>query len=51
MWLLTKLMDMRTGTETALVRVIDVSSPANQHCAYLFVKRRANHIKALVHDG
>lgn len=50
-WLATEPMDMRAGTETALARVIAVFGAAKPHCAYLFANRRANRMKALVHDG
>lgn len=50
-WLATEPMDMRAGTETALARVIAVYGAAKPHCAYLFANRRANRMKALVHDG
>lgn len=44
-WLATEALDMRAGTETALVRVVAV------FCAYLFANRRATRIKVLVRDG
>ena len=50
-WLATAPMDMRAGTETALVRVVAVFGAAKPHCAYLFANRRANRMKVLVHDG
>ncbi|UOB26515.1 IS66 family insertion sequence element accessory protein TnpB [Pseudomonas orientalis] len=50
-WLATEPMDMRAGTETALVRVVAVFGAAKPHCAYLFANRRANRMKVLVHDG
>ena len=50
-WLATDPMDMRAGTETALARVVAVFGAAKPHCAYLFANRRANRMKALVHDG
>ncbi len=40
-WLATEPMDMRTGTETALAKVIAVFGTAQPHCAYLFAKRAA----------
>lgn len=40
-WLATEPMDMRTGTETALARVITVFGAAKPHCAYLLANRRA----------
>ena len=50
-WLATEPMDMRAGTETALVRVISMLCAAKPHCAYLFANRRATRMKVLVHDG
>jgi len=50
-WLATEPMDMRAGTETALVRAVAVFGAAQPHCAYLFANRRANRMKVLVHDG
>ncbi len=50
-WLATESMDMRTGTDTALARVMVVFGAAKPHCAYLFANRRANRMKILVHDG
>ena len=46
-WLATKPMDMRAGTDTALARVVKVFGAAHPHQAYLF----ANRMKVLVHDG
>lgn len=50
-WLATKPMDMRAGTDTALARVIAVFGGAQPHCACLSANRRANRMKVLVHDG
>gem|GEM_PF-766461 len=50
-WLGTKPMDKRAGTETALARVIAVFGAAKPHCAYLFANRRATRMKVLVHEG
>src|SRR5687768_2265081 len=44
-------MDMRAGTDTALARVVSVFGEARAHHAYLFVNKRANRMKVLVHDG
>ncbi len=49
-WLATEPMDMRSGTEAALARVIAVFGAAKPHCAYLFANHRANRMKVLVHD-
>lgn len=50
-WLATQPLDMRAGTEAALARVVQVFGAAHPHQAYLFCNRRANRMKALVHDG
>lgn len=50
-WLAVEPMDMRAGTETALARVVRVFGEARAHHAYLFVNRRSNRIKILIHDG
>jgi transposase len=46
-WLAVEPLDMRAGTEAALLRVVRVFGSARPHHAYLF----ANRIKVLVHDG
>ena len=43
-------LDMRSGTEAALARVVNVFGAARPHHAYLFANRRANRMKVLVHD-
>ncbi|MCS4509979.1 IS66 family insertion sequence element accessory protein TnpB [Xylophilus ampelinus] len=50
-WLAAEPLDMRCGTDTALVRVIQVFESAEPHHAYLFANRRATRMKFLVHDG
>jgi transposase len=47
-WLAVAPLDMRAGTETALVRVVNVFGAARPHHAYLFANRRANRMKVLV---
>jgi hypothetical protein len=42
---------MRSGTESALARVVNVFGSARPHHAYLFANRRGNRMKVLVHDG
>lgn len=42
---------MRAGVDTALARVVSVFGEARAHHAYLFVNKRANRMKVLVHDG
>ena len=44
-------LDMRSGTEAALARVVHVFGSARPHHAYLFANRRGNRMKVLVHDG
>jgi len=50
-WLAVEPLDMRAGTEASLARVVRVFGSAHPHHAYLFANRRANRMKALVHDG
>ena len=50
-WLATAPLDMRAGTDTALARVVAVFGSAHPHHAYLFVNKRGNRLKVLVHDG
>jgi transposase len=51
LWLAVEPLDMRSGTEAALARVVRVFGGAHPHHAYLFANRRANRMKVLVHDG
>jgi transposase len=44
-------LDMRVGSEAALARVVFAFGAAHPHHAYVFANRRANRMKALVHDG
>ncbi|MDI1251611.1 IS66 family insertion sequence element accessory protein TnpB [Thermomonas sp.] len=46
-WLAIDPLDMRSGSEAALARVVHVFGAARPHHAYLF----ANRLKVLVHDG
>lgn len=50
-WMATQPLDMRMGSEAALARVVSVFGAAHPHHAYVFANRRANRMKALVHDG
>ena len=50
-WLAVEAMDMRAGVDTALARVVSVFGQAQAHHAYVFVNKRANRMKVLVHDG
>lgn len=50
-WFAVEALDMRAGVDTALARVVSVFGQANAHHAYVFVNKRANRMKVLVHDG
>lgn len=50
-WMAAQPFDMRMGSEAALARVVSVLGAAHPHHAYVFANRRANRMKALVHDG
>ena len=50
-WLAIEPLDMRSGTESALARVVNVFGAARPYHAYLFANRRTNRMKVLVHDG
>ena len=50
-WLAVEPLDMRAGVDTALARVVSAFGEARSHHAYLFMNRRANRLKAFVHDG
>lgn len=50
-WLATEPIDMRSGTESVLARVVTVFGCARPHHAYLFANARANRLKVLIHDG
>jgi len=50
-WMAAQPLDMRMGTEAALAMVVKVFGAAHPHHAYVFANRRANRMKALVHDG
>lgn len=51
LWLSTRPLDMRAGTETILSQVVQTFGEAQPHHAYLFANRRGNRLKVLVHDG
>lgn len=51
MWLAVQPLDMRSGMDSALARVVGVFGSAKPHTAYVFSNRRANRLKVLVHDG
>lgn len=50
-WMAVEPLDMRSGIEAALAKVVAVFGAARPHHAYLFANRRANRMKVLVHDG
>jgi transposase len=50
-WFAVEPLDMRAGVDTALARVVSVFGEARAHHAYLFVNKRSNRMKVLVHDG
>jgi transposase len=50
-WFAVEPLDMRAGVDTALARVVNVFGEARAHHAYLFMNKRANRIKVLLHDG
>ena len=50
-WLGVEPLDMRAGTEATLARVVRVFGEVRAHHAYVFVNRRSDRIKLLVHDG
>ena len=50
-WFAVEPIDMRAGVDKALARVVDVFGEARANHAYLFVNKRANRMKVLVHDG
>ena len=50
-WLSKDPLDMRAGPETCLARVVQVFGAARPHHAYVFMNKRANRVKVLVHDG
>jgi transposase len=50
-WFAVEALDMRAGVDTALARVVGMFGQAHAHHAYVFVNKRANRMKVLVHDG
>ena len=42
---------MRAGPDSCLARVVKVFNRAEPHHAYVFLNKRANRMKVLVHDG
>lgn len=50
-WLAVEPIDMRSGMEAVLGKVVAVFGSAQAHHAYVFANRRANRVKVLVSDG
>lgn len=50
-WLSRAYLDMRSGPDTTLARVVRAFGEAKPYCAYVFANKRANRLKILVHDG
>ena len=50
-WFAVEPLDMRAGVDKSLARVVNVFGEARAHHAYLFINKRANRMKVLVHDG
>ncbi len=50
-WLAREPLDMRSGPETTLARVVASFGAAKPHCAYVFANKRVNRVKVLVCDG
>ena len=50
-WFAVEPLDMRAGVDKALARVVTVFGEARAHHAYLFINKRSNRMKVLVHDG
>ena len=50
-WFAVEPIDMRAGVDKALASVVNVFGEARAHHAYLFINKRANRMKVLVHDG
>lgn len=50
-WLSREPLDMRSGPDTTLARVVNAFGEAKSHTAYVFANKRADRMKILVHDG
>ena len=51
MWLAAQPVDMRSGADRLLARVVQHFGVAQAHHGYVFANARASRIKLLVHDG
>ena len=50
-WMAVAPVDMRSGMDSLMARVVEVFGAVHPHHAYCFTNRRANRVKVLVHDG
>ena len=51
LWLAVEPVEMRSGADRLLARVVQVFGAAQVHHGYLFANARSSRIKLLVHDG
>ena len=51
LWLAVEPVDMRSGADRLLARVVQVFGAAQVYHGYLFANARSSRIKLLVHDG
>ena len=51
MWLAVQPIDMRSGAERLLAKVVQVFGAAQAHHGYLFANARGTRVKLLIHDG
>ena len=51
MWLATQPVDMRSGADRLIARVVQVFGAAQAHHGYLFANVRGTRMKLVVHDG
>lgn len=50
-WLAVEPVDMRSGMDRLLARVVEVFGASQPHHAYVFANRRGTRLKVLVCDG
>lgn len=50
-WLAVEPVDMRSGMDRLLARVVQVFGASQPHHAYVFANRRGTRLKVLVRDG
>ena len=50
-WIAVEPVDMRSGMDRLLAKVIEVFGASQPHHAYVFANRRATRLKVLVCDG